>query len=1078
MLRFVHDNKGAVTVFITLLLVPAVLVSGTAVDLASLYAARSYVKDANQLASNALLADYDELLRDLYALYAVTESDEDIQNTLTKYLQLSLFGDEGQDSGRAIHTNVTASASLVTVDDANLYNREILRRQIEEYVKLRAPEFFIEKVLDKIEKFTKFVPDLVATMSKISLEIQVSYLYDLEEQLYYSMRFHDYYIHDVALEDGTADWDKELANPRGMEYRLSEILNKELKNLQSFADDLQDKKEEYAEKKSDYMGASKEAGETAEEYEIRLQSLEEDMDDAKAAFEKAKDSALAEIERIEGVTNKQSADVLSDVERGGKSSLASYCQDVKNEQNYHYSNMGIPGAFFKSMKDFFDNLNPVMLVAEGVMATRLGNISGEKVFDSKINKNVKDYLDNIKEMEALVDFITTQEDIIRTHASDLRSYLPQCSNALRGTPKIPAMDAAVEKIEDYVSKPNTLRDQYNRVSIGIADKTSGYFKRLGDYLNASNITLDKSNIKSFSALRSAMDIPLEGDNPAGFDTVRRQTIKSVPYYEKIDMEGGQGFKTFCDDEDVCLRYGSLYLKHGDNSYWANLRAKNEEKLKSMWQTVVDMWNKFIKGISPNAKGEDMPPDVYIYFKSHAASAGSPLYEQAIDKLSKIGDTFGLGSSSIAFLMSIMDMMNAAVDAFIDLPNMFVPDAIVDKALLLSYDANMFSNYKTQDDGVTFTGYKFDENVNFMLGSEQEYIIVGSNLELVNQISVAGLLLCTRFLFNYISSFIVPTVNEICISADGLFLSGEVLRVVFSLAESLVDVYKLRGGSSVAIVKFMDSQWKTMPKGIVDETLESTLSNLFVKLQEYLGKELLKASIKAGAEIVIKCLLDGKSDTLIASIKNVIKGKNFYSNAQAIEVIIASAQKRGFANTLSDAFSSAIDGFVNEWKMKPDDKIDEPKGFWPAFTDSDRRQKLADLRDGKGDGDFFNKEMEKNIGKKLADSVANALTPSMDYSDYCMVFMFIRAPVTLSDRTADLIALNLGNYKAKNGGAAKTLAFGSAHVLDMEKARTAFGVKTDYELRLLFLSMPLAQKGVNGFVPQSLLQMSQTDYRGY
>ena len=48
--KLLHNCTGAVTVFVTLLLIPAVLVSGTGVDIARIYTARSVLQDGNQLA--------------------------------------------------------------------------------------------------------------------------------------------------------------------------------------------------------------------------------------------------------------------------------------------------------------------------------------------------------------------------------------------------------------------------------------------------------------------------------------------------------------------------------------------------------------------------------------------------------------------------------------------------------------------------------------------------------------------------------------------------------------------------------------------------------------------------------------------------------------------------------------------------------------------------------------------------------------------------------------------------------------------------------------------------------------------
>lgn len=78
MRKLFHNCKGAVTVMVTLLLIPSILVSGTGVDLARIYTAKSVVQDANQLAANSVLAGYEALLQDLYGLFGVmTEGSVD-----------------------------------------------------------------------------------------------------------------------------------------------------------------------------------------------------------------------------------------------------------------------------------------------------------------------------------------------------------------------------------------------------------------------------------------------------------------------------------------------------------------------------------------------------------------------------------------------------------------------------------------------------------------------------------------------------------------------------------------------------------------------------------------------------------------------------------------------------------------------------------------------------------------------------------------------------------------------------------------------------------------------------------------
>ncbi len=73
-MKFWKNTKGAVTVIVTLLLIPSILISGTAVDVARFYSAKSVVQDANTLGANAMLAQYDALLKYLYGLYGIEDT--------------------------------------------------------------------------------------------------------------------------------------------------------------------------------------------------------------------------------------------------------------------------------------------------------------------------------------------------------------------------------------------------------------------------------------------------------------------------------------------------------------------------------------------------------------------------------------------------------------------------------------------------------------------------------------------------------------------------------------------------------------------------------------------------------------------------------------------------------------------------------------------------------------------------------------------------------------------------------------------------------------------------------------------
>jgi len=187
MRKLVRDTKGAVTVFVTLLLIPAILVSGTAVDLARIHTARSIIQDANQLAANSVLTQYNALLYDLYGLFGVADDDPILGQLLDDYINVSIFGETKQD--RSLGTLQLFYGSDLTLDDPvffadkNLRNEDVLRRQIEEYMKFRGPVIIVQDMLELLGSST-FKEDSGVISDKLEIESAIADLYEKYKELY------------------------------------------------------------------------------------------------------------------------------------------------------------------------------------------------------------------------------------------------------------------------------------------------------------------------------------------------------------------------------------------------------------------------------------------------------------------------------------------------------------------------------------------------------------------------------------------------------------------------------------------------------------------------------------------------------------------------------------------------------------------------------------------------------------------------------------------------------------------------------------------------------------------------------
>lgn len=187
MRRFLRDAKGAVTVFVTLLLIPAILVSGTAVDLARIYTARSIVQDANQLAANSVLTQYNALLHDLYGVFGVAKDDPILAVLLDEYISVAVFGEDGKDTSMGtLQLFYGSNLSLDEIhfaDGKNLKNPDVLERQILEYMKFRGPAIIVTELLELLGSST-FKGDAKVIEEKLAIDEAIAELYEKLKELY------------------------------------------------------------------------------------------------------------------------------------------------------------------------------------------------------------------------------------------------------------------------------------------------------------------------------------------------------------------------------------------------------------------------------------------------------------------------------------------------------------------------------------------------------------------------------------------------------------------------------------------------------------------------------------------------------------------------------------------------------------------------------------------------------------------------------------------------------------------------------------------------------------------------------
>ena len=159
-MRFFYKTKGAVSIFLVIILVPMLTVSSLFVDAGKVKIAKGVSESAGDLALNTALTDYDTVLKDMYGLFATSQDTKELFEKLEGYYRSCIVssGVNDDDSDEYVKMIMESLGELSTeestsdilnlqlaefsvkkMEDANLSNPVLFKKQIIDFMKYRAP---------------------------------------------------------------------------------------------------------------------------------------------------------------------------------------------------------------------------------------------------------------------------------------------------------------------------------------------------------------------------------------------------------------------------------------------------------------------------------------------------------------------------------------------------------------------------------------------------------------------------------------------------------------------------------------------------------------------------------------------------------------------------------------------------------------------------------------------------------------------------------------------------------------------------------------------------------------------------
>lgn len=146
------NNFGQITVFLSIILLAVIILAGVLVDASRAGAAEAIVKKSVESAARSVLADYSSKLKENYGIFSFTAKNEDVLNDeVRKYLSRNLMiQEEGEkNNGNAKFYGFNIERVNVT-PVFNLSENEVMKSQILEYMKYRAPKEIVDGFLERL----------------------------------------------------------------------------------------------------------------------------------------------------------------------------------------------------------------------------------------------------------------------------------------------------------------------------------------------------------------------------------------------------------------------------------------------------------------------------------------------------------------------------------------------------------------------------------------------------------------------------------------------------------------------------------------------------------------------------------------------------------------------------------------------------------------------------------------------------------------------------------------------------------------------------------------------------------------
>lgn len=843
-MQIFYKKKGAISVFLSVILLPTLIFAMLATDAARIYCSKSVISDAGELAMNAALAQYDADLKDEYGLIAMEKKPSAMKSDLEKYFTNSLNGSGLSDAGsyQEILDLVEQDFEVLDVEASKVYKTEVEKQQILEYMKYRAPVCMAEMVLDKID-------EIKDTKKKVeAMEAEADFTEAMED-----------------CQDAFEDAKQALDNLNSLidAFPSAEMVNKELDHTQRYYTTDMSKALLMRAVISNYNDYDQNKVQQSTTPQKKYDAMKSAIDSFMTSADKVNLSNPLDRTTFDNFIDAMYyRNTIERIGTGKVDDLLGWYDELKGEASSGNEDSDAQDGSDSDSGDTTD-------ADREALSTKIQNYKTKRdaitpaTYSSTLYNNAKD----------IVDTYSGKLSGIRANAESAEAAASSAYKKLEKVKK--KLEDAAKKHKVWKEKTNALDDPGS-----MKDEVEEY----EDLLDTSKCEALMSTVKDDQSYFKKIEEDIDKEKFYDMSIAKKDTASQLKkykseaenqmknkgcYYDDVESERTEYISKY---EHTSLSYTIKGIASDDFykkliEYCSSTESEQKEEKKSEANEKLD---EGTQGAEEATSEDGLPtfdwsgvseslPSHLLGYSSYSKSTDG-LTNASSGNIDKKGDRRNIIKNvkeSIRQASSFLDGLDRVLSDAVE--NLYIAEYAMQMFTYYTVDKQVDDSHKIKtlsgDDLTSLSGYKFTTSSHKAYRAEVEYILWGKSSSAKNVLATMSVIYGIRLIFNMFYALTDKDVNMNATAIAAPWASvapylEPIIKIVYKMAlalcETTDDILDIKTGFGVSLTKDKKT-WVTMKETLSLMNADNTKGMVNIDYSEYLRIFLYTAMFATGCE---------------------------------------------------------------------------------------------------------------------------------------------------------------------------------------------------------------------------------------